>query len=138
MAKYDHGGGCACGMSRFCDCSNATLQDRLDREAYEREFPKKEKPNMALKQIEDAYDMGIRPPPNNAGGSMMSRFDEKPAGHCGTGVDPTVSIVDKGTLRVSVIANGIRLVQDVPMPAEVRKALEHVQRAAQAIRGNAS
>lgn len=66
MAKYDHGGGCACGLSRFCDCANATEQDRKDREAYDRMFGKKEKP-VALKQMEDLYDGGHRnPPPNNA------------------------------------------------------------------------
>lgn len=36
MAKYDHGGGCACGLSRFCDCSQATAQDKKDREEWER------------------------------------------------------------------------------------------------------
>ena len=57
MAKYDHGGGCACGLSRFCDCSQATEQDRKDREEYDRMYGKKEKP-MALKQMEDLYDGG--------------------------------------------------------------------------------
>lgn len=71
MAKYDHGGGCACGLSRFCDCSQATEQDRKDREAYDRQFGKKEawkrplkaardmvmkeNPPMALDQREDLY-----------------------------------------------------------------------------------
>lgn len=60
MAKYDHGGGCACGLSRFCDCSQATEKDRKDREEYDRLYGKKEKP-VALKQIEDAYNEGHRP-----------------------------------------------------------------------------
>lgn len=68
MAKYDHGGGCACGLSRFCDCENATPQDRKDREEYDRLYGKKEKPKMALKQMEELYDQGHRTPAlSNAG-----------------------------------------------------------------------
>lgn len=62
MAKYDHGGGCACGLSRFCDCSQATAQDRKDREEYDRLYGKKENKPVALKQMEDLYDQGYRNP----------------------------------------------------------------------------
>lgn len=26
MAKYDHGGGCACGLQKHCDCEHATVE----------------------------------------------------------------------------------------------------------------
>lgn len=66
MAKYDHGGGCACGLSRFCDCSRATAQDRKDRKEYDRIYGKKEKPKMAgFTDHIDQRDFRD-PPPNNA------------------------------------------------------------------------
>jgi hypothetical protein len=124
MAKYDHGGGCACGLSRFCDCSNATAQDRADRIAYDKQYPKKEHEKMALKQMEDLYDGGYRnPPPNNTGKDIGMR----PV------VSPMLDVIDKGTLRVSMVVNGVRLQKDIPMPAELSKAMEALQRAASAI-----
>lgn len=29
MAKYDQGGGCACGVKKLCDCPEATREDLL-------------------------------------------------------------------------------------------------------------
>jgi hypothetical protein len=61
MAKYDHGGGCACGLSRFCDCSQSTAQDRKDREAYDRMYGKKEKPVTTYPdQREDLHRLKVR------------------------------------------------------------------------------
>lgn len=131
MAKYDHGGGCACGLSRFCDCSNATLQDRLDREAYDKMYPKKENKPVALKQMEDLYDSGL------SGKNVPP--EQRAIGHSGHGTGyPMLDIADKGNLLVSMIANGVRLTQTVPMPAEVAKAVENVLRSAAAIRRDAS
>lgn len=130
MAKYDHGGGCACGLSRFCDCSNATEQDRKDREAYDRQFGKKGK-NVSNDQREDLYRET-----NFAGDARAAMNRDK--GLNLAHPSPMLDVVDNGSLRVSMTVHGIHLVQHVPMPAEVRKALENVQRAAQAIRTNAS
>lgn len=115
MAKYDHGGGCACGLSRFCDCSNATVQDRLDREAYDKMYPpKKKEKHVALKQMEELYDQGHRAP-----------------GHCGSGVGQTgIEMVNKGLVRVKSTANGVTVCMDISMPGELLKAIEKVQRLA--------
>lgn len=45
MAKYDHGGGCACGLQKVCDCEHATVPLT----------PKKEKP---MAKLEMKLDLG--------------------------------------------------------------------------------
>ena len=30
MAKYDHGGGCACGLQKECDCEHSLPQKKKD------------------------------------------------------------------------------------------------------------
>jgi hypothetical protein len=75
---------------------------------------------MALKQIEEAYDMGLRPPPPN-----------RPPGHCGSGVGQTsIEMVNKGLVRVKSTANGVTVCMDISMPGELLKAIEKVQRLA--------
>lgn len=73
MAKYDHGGGCACGLSRFCDCSQATAQDRKDREDYDRLYGKKENTMAGFHDHIDQRDFR-NPPPNNAAGHPRTPF----------------------------------------------------------------
>lgn len=39
MATYDFGGGCSCGLQRYCDCMNATLDDlRNYAKQHEKDF----------------------------------------------------------------------------------------------------
>lgn len=38
MAAYDYGGGCACGLQRYCDCGHSTPESR---KAYQEDQERK-------------------------------------------------------------------------------------------------
>lgn len=110
MAKYDHGGGCACGLSRFCDCSQATAQDKADREAYDRQFGKDKAHQHVERVVKDnkRRDSGRKYTIESIGGGNI--------------------------LRITVQEGDILIGKDVAMPPAVDEAMASIDRKLERIR----
>jgi hypothetical protein len=124
MAKYDHGGGCACGLSKVCDCGYrddpynkcACAISRVCDGSCKCGYVKNESVNV----VSSSKEMKAMDKPE----TLVKRVKW-----------PMVDIVDKDTLHISMVTNGLTVSRNVKIPYDLATTISDIQNLAEAIEG---